>query len=83
MALLGGTLTCTLIQAADKTSPFYVAATDLPRGHILAEGDLTTAQVKPRPAPGVGAAGELPVRTGGVAAERAAMLVGHGRTVIT
>ena len=46
VTLLGTTLTCTLIQASDKTSPFYVAASDLPRGHILVEGDLTTAQVK-------------------------------------
>ena len=32
VALVGAVLTCTLIEGADKTEPFYVAASDLPRG---------------------------------------------------
>ena len=46
VTLIGTIFTCSLIQGADQTSPFYVAATDLPRGHIIAEGDLVTTQVQ-------------------------------------
>ena len=44
VTLVGVSVTCSLIQGADQTAPYYVAARDLPRGHILQEHDLETAR---------------------------------------
>lgn len=44
VTLVGVSVTCSLIQGADQTAPYYVAARDLPRGHILREDDLAVAR---------------------------------------
>ena len=44
VTLVGVSVTCSLIRGADQTAPYYVAARDLPRGHVLLEDDLAVGR---------------------------------------